>query len=35
MKFNHRKEDHKQGIYFGGLCPNEYWQQFQNKENRS
>jgi hypothetical protein len=30
MKY--RKEDqHKENVYIGGLCPDTYWQQFQNK----
>jgi hypothetical protein len=29
MKF--RNEKPSKTVYLGGLCPNEYWQQFNNK----
>lgn len=29
MKF--RKEEQKDNIYIGGLCPGTYWQQFEDK----
>jgi hypothetical protein len=31
MKYR-REEQHKENIYIGGLCPDTYWQQFQNKK---
>ncbi len=32
MKF--REEKQSQIIYVGSLCPNEYWQQFEKKEDK-
>jgi hypothetical protein len=34
FNMKYRKEEHKENVYIGGLCPDTYWQQFQNK-NRS
>lgn len=31
MKQHYNQKEQKQPIYLGGICSNEYWQQFQNK----
>jgi hypothetical protein len=32
MKYQYKKNTHKEPIYISGICTNEYWQQFQYRK---